>query len=246
MLSPIIIYIGAGLFLCLFTLIIPIPVGIIMNNIGLHFFDPYTVLAMGGFYFFLASIGRIIAFRSHFKWKLIKNLLPGTILGGLVVTYLLTLIPEKVIIGILLSFAFFYVLQNIFSKKTDVVSVEKTAISGFVAGFSTGALSSAGGPGGTLRNAYLANHVGSLQELNAITAGISFFTALINTLFRVSVWDISWRFVIPFVVAFPLILLVNVLGKKILDRLDLKPQAFRPLINIMVLLSIVIILPTLF
>lgn len=240
----ILIFTSIGLILSTLSLFMPFPVGILLSNTGLHFFDPMTTLAIVGFFFTLGNIAKLLVFRNHLNWKLFRALLPGTLIGGLIITYLLTFVPEKVIIGILLFFALSYVIKNLFAKKK--ASSPASEVSGFIAGLATGMLSAVGGPGGTLRGAYLVNHITSLQELNGITASISLVSGIANTFFRVSTWDISWSFVVPLLFSFPLLLALTYFGKTIMDRLNWKPRTIQLITNTAVLISLVFAVPTLF
>lgn len=242
---PLVVFISTALVFSFFSLFIPFPVGIILSNIGLTFFDPLTVLAIVGFYFLLGNIAKILVFRHHLRADLFWNILPGSLIGGLLVTYLLTLVPEKIILAVILFFALSYVVKNIFTSQKP--SPEKTSTtSGFVAGLATGMLSAVGGPGGTLRGAYLTQHITTLQELNGITASISLAGGIANTIFRVSTWDISWDFVLPLLLLFPILLTLTYFGKSIIDRLNWKPQTIRLLTNGAVLASLLYAIPTLF
>lgn len=243
---PFFIFIGTGLIFSFLSLFIPFPIGIILSNIGLTFFDPLTVLAIVGFYFILGNIAKILVFRHHLRADLFWNLLPGSLLGGLLITYLLTLVPEKIILGVILFFALSYVAKNLFTSQ-KLAPKKQSTISGFIAGLATGMLSAVGGPGGTLRGAYLTQHITTLQELNGITASISLAGGIANTLFRAITWDISWSFVFPLLLlAFPILFTLTYFGKRIIDRLNWKPRTIRLLTNGAVLVSLLYAIPTLF
>lgn len=245
MLISLAIYLGTGLILSFTTLFVPFPTGVLLNNIGLYFFDPHTVLAMGGLYFLFGTSTRFFVFRKHLNFELFKDLVPGSLIGGLGVTYLLIYVPEKIIMGLLLSFAFLYVLKNLFTSPPTIIP-KKTKVSGFIAGLSTGMLSSVGGPGGTLRGAYLTNHVKNMQEYHAVTAAVSLCAGIANTTLRYTTWDISWNFFFPFLLLIPIQLIIAIYGKKLLEHLAWKQKTFRFIVNAAVLASIVVIFPSLF
>lgn len=245
MFAPIALYLLAGLGLAFVGIFVPVPLGTVLNNIGLHFFDPYTALGLTGAYFFFSNLARIIVFHDTFDWEIYKNLLPGSLVGGIGVAWLTAFINAKLLTGILLAMALVYILRGIFSKEEKNAKKE-TRLSGFIVGLVTGAISQFGGPGGSLRMAYISNRVQSMQAIHANTAAVSFTVAIFTTLTRVGTHQVEWRLLVPLLLVFPVQILISLFGKKILERLAWKPKTFRLIVNTAVILSILLVFPTLF
>ena len=147
------------IFLYLFVttiinIVIPLPGNSIITPFLAFFTDPKQAIALVGFYFMISGIIRMIAFRQHISWSLVKGLLPSSIFGAILGSLSLISISEAVALAVILISSIFFLYKKTTDKKSKTEDKENK-LSEFLVGTFSGFLQSVGLSGSDLRNNFL-------------------------------------------------------------------------------------------
>lgn len=168
------------LFLAILNAILPLP--------GFNFFVPLfstfmttqEAITFITVYFLVNSLTIVLVFRAHVRTDMVKRLLPASVVGAIIGSFLGGKLNELALTILVLGFVLFFFAKKLRaaapqSKPAGKAHDNKSAwVVGAIAGF----LQGGGLGGGDVRNTYLYAKELTIQEIRATTAsvGASIFT----------------------------------------------------------------------
>ena len=222
--------------------VINLPGSLHLNPILLHFYDAKTVLLMTTMYLTLGALARIIIFRKEvIKEDLIKISILA-VLGGIIGSFLIGVIPEKLIIMLFLFSGLKYVYDYYRKNKLDNKKDNNT-YGLFVSGFFVSFLQTLGISAGPIRQGYYFSRGYNLQEIQGTGAVIFLVSGLTAVLSRLFFEDINPKQLFLILPLFPLILGMVYLGKRVLYKIPKSLQ--EKIIIYSLVLSLLSVLPKL-
>jgi uncharacterized membrane protein YfcA len=220
------IWVYVWLFFTTFiNIIAPLPGSVVVNPVTAFFTDPQRAIGIGAFSFFLSGLHRAYLFRKETfqdkgNLKILKKFLPYTIVGAVGGGFLITYLNVKVLAGMIVIVALYYIqktLRQIFTDQEIKKNAGKHSYIG-IAAFS-GFLQGAGMPGSDIRNNYLRS---ILSEVS--TRGVTSFIGLVNFFIAGSIIffhnQLALQDIIFIVTAAPFLVLLQMYGKTHLERMS--------------------------
>lgn len=180
-------------------------------------------------YFLISSSILTYVFRDYLRSDLVYKLLPASIVGAILGSFLSSSLNELALTFIVFFFVLFYFHKRLRSgpskdkshaTKGKAAKGKNTSIIGLISGF----LQGGGFGGGDVRNSYLYAHNLSLQEVRATTAavGVGIFIVSLAVRFAQGSLIISHGWLYIFLV--PIAIASSYLGRHITHKLSNKAQ----------------------
>lgn len=231
--------------------VINLPGTVHMNPILLNFYDVKTVLFLVAIYKTFDSLCRIIVFRKEIvKEHLVQIVILG-MFGGLVGSYLLDYINEKILILVFLFSGFKFLYEYYSKKKNQVSSLEKTLtkkheifLDTFIAGFVASFLQVFGIGTGPIRQGYYLSKGHSLGSTQGTVGFMFLFSGLAIVSTRVFFGGMDPKLILVILPLFPFILAIVYFGKYVIYKI---PKVWQDRVIIYSLvISLLTVLPKLF
>ncbi len=206
------------------NIIVPLAGSTIVNPVTAYLTDPQRAIGIGAFIFCFTGLHRVYLFRREIvsddnNIRTITTILPYSIIGAIFGGSFISYLNIKVLVIIIVAVSLYFICKTLLQiyRKKDIQKsdnhLSKVAVS-IISGF----LQGSGMPGSDIRNNYLRTTLSevSVRAVGSVIGIVNFFIAgvIIFLHNRLTTKDIV--FIITIV---PLLLPVQMFGKKFLDKL---------------------------
>lgn len=224
-------YILLGLFLgavTLFNIIVPAFGSSTVTPIMAGFVGAKDAIAVATVFYCISNIPRVYLFRKYTDWKLVRQLLPASLIGALIGSVFLVGIDTHVIAVIILAFLVYFIYKKLMKvlgreKKKEKKEIKHGAT--FV-GLLTGALQGTGLSGADLRNGYLYSKGLTIQHIHGTTAWVGMMNFAFASGVRVTSGDLTLEMAWPVLAVFPIIVLATYAGRHLALKIPKRIQDY--------------------
>ena len=211
------IFLGALLAaITIFNIIVPAFGSSTVTPIMAGFVGAKNAIAVATVYYCISNIPRVYAFREYTDWKLIRQLLPASLIGALIGSTVLVGVNPHIVAIVVLAFLLYFMAKKVhamFGANTAKKPKKINKHGAIVIGTMSGALQGSGLSGADLRNGYLYSKGLSVQQIHGTTAWIGMLNFAFASIVRVVAGDLTFAMAWPILALFPIIVLATFLGR---------------------------------
>lgn len=179
-------------------------------------------VAVATVFFFLTCIPRVILFRKHIRWEIVRRLWPVSIIGALFGGFVFNRVSETLVALVIFAFLSYFLYQKAVASFGKGQREEKKPTRHGVAfvGFVSGALQGTGLAGSDLRNGYLLSKGLTIAEIHGTTALIGGSNFLFASLLRLHSGQLTVEMATPILLLFPVIVAATYVGRHVTLKLS--------------------------
>ncbi len=224
-------YILLGLILGAFTLfniIVPAFGSSTITPIMAGFVGAKDAVAVATVFYCISNIPRVYLFRKYTDWKLVKKLLPASLMGALIGSIFLVGIDTHIVAGIILLFLLYFIYKKVHSILSSEPKSKKatTKHGATFIGLLSGALQGTGVSGADLRNGYLYSKGLTVQHIHGTTAWIGMANFALASGVRVVSGDLTFSMAWPVFAVFPIIVVATYIGRHLALKVPRRLQDY--------------------
>lgn len=224
-------FIAIAVILSLFTLfniVVPAFGSSTITPIMAGFVGVKDAIAVATVYYCISNIPRVYLFRKYTDWKLVKQLLPASIVGAVIGSVFLAGINTHIVSVIVLSFLLYFIYKKISSILGHKSKKEKkpTKHGATFIGLLSGTLQGSGLSGADLRNGYLYSKGLTIQHIHGTTAWVGLVNFAFASFVRVGTGDLTFAMAWPVLASFPVIVLATYIGRHVALKVPKKTQEY--------------------
>jgi uncharacterized protein len=211
-------YLLLAAFLAIITflnIIVPAFGSTTVTPIMAGFVGAKDAIAVATVFYCIVNIPRVYFFRKYTDWKLVRHLLPASIVGALIGSIFLVGIDTFLISILLLLFLMYFIYKKLVSMYGNQPQAERkiTRHGATFIGLLSGTLQGTGVSGGDLRNSYLYSKGLTAQHIHGTTAWIGMINFASASGVRVVSGDLTFAMAWPVLATFPFIVLATYIGR---------------------------------
>lgn len=224
-------YLLLGLILggfTLFNIIVPAFGSSTITPIMAGFVGAKDAVAVATVFYCISNIPRVYLFRQYTDWKLVRQLLPASLVGALVGSIFLVGINTHAVALIILVFLLYFIYKKVKAVFGREVKIQKrkTKHGATFVGLLSGALQGTGVSGADLRNGYLYSEGLTVQHIHGTTAWIGMANFAFASGVRVVSGDLTFAMAWPVLAIFPIIVLATYIGRHMALKVPKKAQDY--------------------
>lgn len=224
-------YLLLGLILGAFTLfniIVPAFGSSTITPIMAGFVGAKDAVAVATVFYCISNIPRVYLFRKYTNWKLVRQLLPASLLGAFIGSIFLVGINTHVVALIILAFLLYFIYKKIKSIFGNDIKIQKhtTKHGATFIGLLSGALQGTGVSGADLRNGYLYSKGLTIQHIHGTTAWIGMANFAFASGVRVVSGDLTFAMIWPILAIFPITVVATYVGRRMALKMPKKAQDY--------------------
>ncbi len=224
-------FIAIAVILSLFTLfniVVPAFGSTTITPIMAGFVGVKSAIAVATVYYCISNIPRVYLFRQYTDWKLVRQLLPASIIGAIIGSTLLVGVDKHIASIIVLAFLLYFIYQKLRAisggTRTQKKPINKHGAT-FI-GLLSRTLQGTGLSGADLRNGYLYSKGLTVQHIHGTTAWIGLLNFAFASGVRVVSGDLTFAMAWPVLAAFPVIVLATYVGRHMALKVPKKIQDY--------------------
>lgn len=212
------------IFTTFVNVIAPLPGSVIVNPVTAFFTDPQRAIGIGAYIFVCTGLHRTFLFRKEIlrderNIRIIKIMLPYSMLGALLGGTLIVYLNIKALVVLIILTSLYFIIATIRRFNTVTTNEDREITGNIPVSILSGFLQGAGMPGSDIRNNYLRTVISeiSVRAVGSVIGLVNFFIAGTVILFHNQLTHSDLLFIISVV---PLLIPVQIYGKRYLDRLS--------------------------
>lgn len=219
------IYVYLWLILTTFiNIVAPLAGSVTVNPVTAYFTDPQRAIGIGAFIFACSGLHRVYLFRTEIfndekNIRIIKVLLPYSILGALAGAFVLVSLNTKVLVILIVLASFYFIYKTILQLyRPRTIEHEGTHLGKAGVSIISGFLQGSGMPGSEIRNNYLRTILSekSVRAVGSVEGVPVLFISGITVLLHNHLIQNDLIFVVSIV---PILLVAQSYGKMFLDKI---------------------------
>lgn len=195
-------------------------------------------VAVATVFYCISNIPRVYLFRKYTDWKLVRQLLPVSLLGAFIGSVFLVGINTHIVALIILAFLLYFIykkLKAIFGKESTQQRTTKHGAT-FI-GLLSGALQGTGVSGADLRNGYLYSKGLTVQHIYGTTAWIGMANFAFASVVRIVAGDLTFKMAWPVLAIFPIIVIATYIGRHFALKFPKRLQDYIVLVVMLIALG---------
>ncbi len=207
-----------------FFVVVPISGSFVLNPLLALIVEPHVAISIGAFFFLLNSSIKAFIFSHDISFLYVKRVLPISLLAAIPGVWLVSFIPENILLIIIFVFSFYFLIKTIFDlfakarksvQSHILVTGLMSAISGFMQGTGLGA-------GGSLRKMYLLSEGLTIPQMHGTTSFIGVWILILSVVVRLGTYQVTYKELLPVVYLLPVMIVATWLGRRFLKKLSKK------------------------
>lgn len=233
-------------FVTFLNIIVPVFGSSTVTPIMAGFVGPKDAIAVATVFYCIVNIPRVYLFRKYTDWKLVRQLLPASLIGALIGSIFLVGINKFLVSIIILVFLLYFIYKKVRSIFGSEQKQEKPATkhSSTFIGLLSGMLQGTGVSGADLRNSYLYSKGLTVQHIHGTTAWIGMMNFAFASGVRVVAGDLTFAMAWPILATFPFIVLATYLGRHFSLKIPKRVQDY--IVLVVMLIALVSLLRSFF
>ena len=195
---------------------------LVANVLTLGHIDLIRAAGLTSVFFLFNAFIVVYVFRKDVVWSEVKRFLPLSLVGSILGALFLVNVSPPILLFLMFCFSVYFIYKKITIPETNTSPIKDPFYKEQGISFFSGVLQGSALPGGGFRNAYFLSKGFTLQQMHGTTnlIGIFLWIAKITTLISATI--LTTRDFIGIVVAFPFLIISNILLRRGLIKFSKK------------------------